>query len=186
MVAIHELWLPILLSSVAVYIISSFLHMMTSWHKGDYTKLPDEQKVMDALRLFSIPPGEYMAPLATGMKEMRTPEFAERYRKGPVFMLTTWAPGPMSMGKNLVLWFLYTIVVGIFAAYIAGRALGPGAGYLQVFRFAGATAFIGYSLALWQAVIWFRRSWITTMKATVDGLIYALVSAGFFGWLWPR
>ncbi len=186
MVAIHELWLPILLSSVAVFIISSFIHTMTSWHKSDYTKLPDEQKVMDALRPFSIPAGEYVAPLASDMKEMRTPEFKERYKKGPVFMLTAWPAGEMTMGKSLVLWFLYTIVVGIFAAYIAGRALAPGAPYLQVFRFAGATAFIGYTLALWQAVIWYRRSVMTTIKSSLDGLLYALVTAGFFGWLWVR
>ena len=90
------------------------------------------------------------------------------------------------MGKNLVLWFLYSMVVGLFAAYIAGRALEPGAHYLQVFRFAGATAFVGYSLALWQMVIWYRRSWKTTLKSTIDGLIYGLLSAGVFGWLWPR
>ena len=36
------------------------------------------------------------------------------------------------------MWFLYTIVMSVFAAYIAGRALPPGTAYLQVFRFAGA------------------------------------------------
>jgi hypothetical protein len=55
-----------------------------------------------------------------------------------------------------------------------------------VFRFAGTTAFIGYSVALWQMSIWYRRAWSTTIKATVDGLIYALLTAGVFGWLWPR
>jgi hypothetical protein len=85
-----------------------------------------------------------------------------------------------------VLWFLYGIAVSVCAAYIAGRALPSGASYLQVFRFAGTTAFIGYSLALWQMSIWYRRSWVTTFKATVDGLIYGLLTAGTFGWLWPR
>jgi hypothetical protein len=78
------------------------------------------------------------------------------------------------------------VVVEIFAAYIAGRALSAGAPYLHVFRFAGATAFVGYSLALWQMSIWYRRAWSSTIKATVDGLIYALLTGGVFGWLWPR
>ena len=78
------------------------------------------------------------------------------------------------------------VVIGVFAAYVAGRALPPGTDYLQVFRFVGATAFIGYSVALWQMSIWNRRAWLTTIKATVDGLIYALLTAGTFGWLWPR
>ena len=76
--------------------------------------------------------------------------------------------------------------VSLFAAYVASRALPVGAQYLDIFRFIGATSFIGYSLALWQMSIWYRRAWSTTVKATVDGLIYALLTAGTFGWLWPR
>jgi hypothetical protein len=57
---------------------------------------------------------------------------------------------------------------------------------LRVFRFVGVTAFIGYTVALRQMSIWYRRAWSTTLKATVDGLIYALLTAGTFGWLWPR
>jgi hypothetical protein len=92
----------------------------------------------------------------------------------------------MSMARNLGLWFAYCVVVNLFAGYIASRALPPGTDYPQVFRFVGAAAFMGYSLALWQMSIWYYRSWTTTIKSTVDGLIYALVTAGTFGWLWPR
>ena len=77
-------------------------------------------------------------------------------------------------------------MVGIFAAYIAGRALPSGSPYLSVFRFAGCTAFVGYGLALWQNTIWYHRSWITTFKSNIDGLIYGLLTAGVFGWLWPK
>lgn len=101
-------------------------------------------------------------------------------------IITVLPNGGTPMGKNLVLWFLYSAVIGIFAAYVAGSALPEGAPYLQVFRFAGVTAFTGYSLAIWQMSIWYRRSWSTTIKSTIDGLIYALLTAGTFGWLWPR
>jgi uncharacterized membrane protein len=90
------------------------------------------------------------------------------------------------MGVQLFQWFIYCIVIGIFAAYMAGRALQPGAHYLAVFRFAGATAFIGYSLALCQQSIWYRKKWSTTIKSMVDGLVYGLLTGGTFGWLWPR
>jgi hypothetical protein len=90
------------------------------------------------------------------------------------------------MASNLVLWFIYTVVVSFFAAYIAGRAVGPGSDYLVVFRFVGTTAFMGYALALPQNSIWYRRSWGTTLKSMFDGLVYALLTAGTFGWLWPR
>jgi hypothetical protein len=186
MTGLSVLWLPILLSSVVVFILSSIIHMALPWHKGDYRRVPDEDRFRDAIGPMAIPPGDYMVPRASSMKEMRSPEFVEKMSKGPVLMLTVMPNGPASMASSLVLWFLYSAVVGLFAAYIAGRALPAGAPYLSVFRFAGATAFLGYSAALWQMSIWYRRPWSTTIKTTVDGLIYALFTAGVFGWLWPR
>jgi hypothetical protein len=174
------------LSSVVVFILSSIIHMALPWHKGDYRRVPDEDRFRDAIGPMAIPPGDYMVPRASSMKEMRSPGFVEKMSKGPVLMLTVMPNGPASMASSLVLWFLYSAVVGLFAAYIAGRALPAGAPYLSVFRFAGATAFLGYSAALWQMSIWYRRPWSTTIKTTVDGLIYALFTAGVFGWLWPR
>ncbi len=181
-----ELWLPILLSSVIVFVASSIIHMATPWHKNDYRKVPNEGKFADAIRPLAIPPGDYMIPRAYSGREMRSPEFAEKLKSGPVMVFTILPTGPSPMLRNLVLWFLYTAVVGLFAAYVSGRALPPGAEYLHVFRFAGVSAFMGYSIALWQLSIWYRRSWTTTIKATVDGLVYALLTAGTFGWLWPQ
>ncbi len=179
------LWLPILLSAVIVFVASSAIHMTPLWHKNDYPKVPNEDKVRDALRPLAIPPGDYMVPRAN-MQEMRSPEFLEKLKKGPVMVLTVMPNAPISMGRNLVLWFLYSVVVAFFSAYVASRALPPGTDYLRVFQLIGATAFVGYALALWQMSIWYQRSWSSTVKATVDGLIYGLLTAGTFGWLWPR
>jgi hypothetical protein len=186
MTELNALWIPILLSAVIVFLASSVIHMVSPWHKGDYSKVPNEDRVMEALRPFSIPPGDYMVPRPSSMQDMRSPEFAEKMTNGPVMVLTVMQNGPTPMGRNLILWFVYCGVIGVFAAYVAGRALPVGAAYLRVFRFAGVTAFVGYSLALWQMSIWYRRAWSTTIKSTVDGLIYALLTAGTFGWLWPR
>lgn len=186
MTYLTALWLPVLLSAVIVFVVSSAIHMFTPWHKGDYAKLPNEGQTMDVLRPLAIPPGEYMMPRPSSSQEMRSPEFKEKMNKGPVMMLTVFPGGSTAMGKQLILWFLYSVVVGIFAGYIAGRALPTGSEYLPVFRFVGASAFLGYSAALWQQSIWYRRSWLTTFKMTVDGLLYALLTAGTFGWLWPR
>ena len=117
---------------------------------------------------------------------MKSPAFLEKMKQGPVIVMTVMPNGPPSMGSNLVQWFIYCVVVGIFAAYLTGRSVGPGTSYLMVFRFAGATAFSGYALALWQDSIWYKRAWSTTIKNTFDGLVYALLTAGTFGWLWPR
>jgi hypothetical protein len=186
MVALSALWLPILLSAVIVFVVSSAIHMLLPWHKSDYPKMPNEDRVRDALRPLAIPPGDYMVPRPEGTQEMRSPAFQEKMKSGPVMILTVLPNGPGSMSRSLVLWFLYSVVVGILSGYVAGRALGPGTPYLQVFRFAGTTAFIAYAVSLWQMSIWYHRSWSTTIKSTIDGLVYGLLTAGTFGWLWPR
>ena len=185
MTGLMSLWLPILLSAVIVFVISSVIHMVLPWHKGDYLQMPNEDRVRDALRPLAIPPGDYMVPKPGDRQDLTSPAFMEKYKQGPNLIVTVLPNGPWSMGKSLIQWFVYAIVVGIFAGYVAGRALPPGSEYLRVFRFAGVTAFVGYSLALWQTTIWYRRSALTTFKLTVDGLIYGLLTAGVFGWLWP-
>jgi hypothetical protein len=186
MTGLASLWLPIVLSSVIVFVASSVIHMVLPWHKSDYPKLPNEDQVMNALRPLGIPPGDYVMPRAASQQDMRSPEFIEKMKKGPVVMMTVLPNGPTGMAKNLTQWFLFSVVMGVFAAYVAGRALPPGSPYLPVFRFAGVAAFLGYAGALWPFSIWYRRAWTTTIKATIDGLIYALLTAGTFGWLWPR
>ena len=185
MTGLSALWLPILLSAVFVFVASSLIHMVSPWHKTDYPKMANEAEVMDALRPLGIPPGDYFFPRPASRDDMKSPAFAEKITRGPVAMLTVM-PGGMSMGRNLSLWFVYLVVMSVFSAYVAGRALPPGVPYLRVFQLAGATAFIGYSAALWQMSIWYHRAWTTTIKSTVDGLIYAMLTAGTFGWLWPR
>ena len=185
MVPIMSLWLPILLSAVAVFIISSIIHMALGYHVNDFKELPSEKQIMDDLRKHNIPDGNYSFPRATSMKEMGSPEFIEKMKQGPVGMMNIAKSGSTNMGKELTLWFFYSIIVGIFAAYVSGRALEPGAYYLEVFRFVGVTSFLGYSLALLQGSIWFKKSWSSTFKSMFDGLTYALFTAGIFGWLWP-
>lgn len=186
MVPLMSLVIPIVVSAVLVFVVSSIIHMVLTYHRGDYQKLPKEDEVQEALRRFNIPPGDYILPCPGSANARKNPEFIEKCKKGPIVFMTVIPGGPPAMGKQLVQWFLYAVVVGILAAYVAGRALGPGATYLQVFRFAGCTAFIAYSLALFQNSIWYRRSWGTTLRSTFDGLVYGLLTGGTFGWLWPR
>src|SRR5450759_123262 len=107
MAAVVALWLPILLSSVIVFIVSSVIHMMSPWHRSDYPKLANQDQVMDALRPLAIPPGDYLIPRPSNRKEMGSPEFAEKMKMCPVAMFTVMPNGQMSMGRNLGLWFLY-------------------------------------------------------------------------------
>lgn len=185
MVPTLTLWLPVLLAAVFVFAVSSVIHMaLRFWHRDDFVAVPQEDAVMEALRPFGIPQGEYIIPHASSSKEMNDPAFREKLEKGPVAFLTVCSKD-YGMGKSLLLWFLYCLLIGLFAAYLTGRALGPGASYTEVFRFSGTIAFCGYALALLQNSIWYKRKWSSTLKSMLDGLVYALVTAGTFGWLWP-
>ena len=186
MVPLTTLVVPILLASVLVFIVSSIIHMVLGYHRSDLKPVPNDTAVQDALRPFNLAPGDYALPMAGSMADMKNPAFLEKMNKGPVVFMTVGENGMPGMGKSLGLWFGYSVVVSIFAAYVASRALGVGASYIDVFRFAGTTAFAGYSLGLLQNSIWWRRNWGMTLRSVFDGLIYALFTAGALGWLWPR
>ena len=186
MVPLTSLLVPILVGAALVFVVSAIFHMLLPFHRKDYVKVPREAEVMDALRPFALPPGDYVMPLAEHPERMDSPAMLEKMTKGPVVMMTVLPSGPPAMGSAFGQWFTYCLVVSLFAGYIAGRALGPGARYLDVHQFAGTVAFVGYALALWQMSIWFKRDWGTTMRATIDGLVYGLLTGGTFGWLWPR
>jgi hypothetical protein len=186
MVAASALIAPVLLSSVIVWVASSVIHMLLPWHKGDYPKVPDEPRFRSAVGPLAIPPGDYLVPRCDSMAEMKSPEFKAKMTEGPVIMMTVMPNGMMGMGRSLSLWFLYLVIVSAFSAWIACDALPQGAPYIAVFRIVAMAAFMGYALALWQQTIWYRRSARVTLMSTIDGLIYALLTAGTFGWLWPR
>lgn len=186
MVPMTALWLPILLSAVIVFIASSIMHMVLPYHRSDYRKLPDEDRVADALRAAGITPGPvYSFPHCTH-KDMKSPEVAEKFKRGPVGLLTVFPSGPPAMGKFLGLWFVFCIVVGILVALIAGTTLSPGTRYVVVFHLTGLAAFLAYGAGHLPDSIWKGQSWGVTFKHVVDGLIYALLTAGTFGWLWPK
>jgi hypothetical protein len=185
MISVTALLLPALLSAVLVFLVSSLIHMLTPWHAGDFQKLPNEDGVLSALRPFNLQPGNYVAPRPAGMKDMGTPEFQAKVKQGPSVMLRVMS-GQTGMGQQLTLWFLYALLVALFAGFITSKCVQSGAPYTVVFKFIGAITFGAYAIGLWQESIWYQRPWVVTLKATIDGAIYACVTAGAFGWLWPR
>ena len=185
MVSLAELWLPVLLSAVFVFIVSSILHMVIPIHKGDFKKLPGEEKVLEEMRSQGVQPGSYMFPCAGSMKDMGSPEMIEKCKRGPVGFMTVVPSGPPGMGKSLVQWFVYTILVSVFVAYAARLGLDYGASFMIVFRLTSTAAILGYALGVLNDSIWKGQSWGITLKFVFDGVIYALVTAGTFGWLWP-
>jgi hypothetical protein len=186
MTPLSALWLPIVVSALAVFVASSLIHMVLPWHKNDYPRLGNERQVLDALRPLGVPPGDYMMPRPESRAELRAPEFLERMKAGPVVIMTVLPNGPMAMGSTLVLWLVYLLILATLTALVTALAVRPGGDLHEVIHISAIVSFAGYTMALWQMSIWYRRSWSTTLKATVDGLIYAAITAAIFAWLWPR
>ena len=186
MVSLAHLWLPILLSAVFVFVASSLVHMVFKWHNSDYHGLPNEDEVRAAITKGSPAPGQYILPYCKDHKDMGSEAMQTKYKVGPVGFLILRAPGPMNMGSSLSQWFLFCLLVSLFAGYLAAHTLVPGTHYLQVFRVVGAAAFMGYALGGIPMGIWWGQPWRSVLKGMFDGLIYACLTAGAFGWLWPR
>jgi hypothetical protein len=185
MVPLTALWAPIVLSAVIVFVASSIMHMLLPYHQSDYQRLPDEDKLLAALRAAGLKRGLYLFPYCSH-KDMKSPAMQEKFKQGPVGMITVRPSGPVNMGTYMGMWFVYCLVIGFFTAYLTAHTLAPGADYLVVFRVAGTAAFMAYGLGNLSNGIWKGQPWGMTTKEVIDGLVYGLLSAGTFGWLWPR
>jgi len=179
------LWLPVVVAAVIVFVASSIMHMLLPYHRSDYGQLPEEDKIRATLRSANLKRGLYVFPYCTH-KDMKSPAVMEKYKEGPVGFLTILPSGPPAMPKFLIQWFVYCLVIGFFVAYLTAHTVAAGANYLVVFRVAGTAAFLAYGLAHLSDGIWKGQRWSATIKEVFDGLIYALLTAGTFGWLWPR
>ena len=182
-VSVTSLSLPILLSAVAVFIASSLIWMALKYHDSEWRKLPDEEAARNGLRGASV--GQYSVPHAASMEERNTPEWKQKYQEGPAAMLVIVPHGTLAMGKQLVQWFIYCVIISFLVAYVSSVALTAGADYLEVFRVAGTVAVLTYAGGMPMKSIWFGQPWSATVKDALDGLIYGLLTAGVFGWLWP-
>ncbi|MBC8407109.1 MAG: hypothetical protein H8E15_17975 [Planctomycetes bacterium] len=181
-----DLWLPIMAAAALVFVASSVLHMLIPIHRNDYSQIPGEDEVLDAMRKANLGRGSYMFPFASCMKDMQSEEITAKLNSGPVGFMTVLPPGPMQMGKSLGQWFLFTIGVSVLIAYATSLVFEAGADYRQIFRFTATLGFLGYSFGYVQDAIWKGQRWSVVMKFMFDGLVYALVTAGTFGWLWPE
>jgi hypothetical protein len=186
MVSLGALWLPIVLSAVLVFVVSSVIHMVLKWHNSDYHGFSNEEAVRAAVRSGNPAPGTYVIPYCADMKEMQGAAMQQKFVEGPVGVVYLKRAGPASMGASLGQWFVFTLVVSFFVAYIASHALPQGSTYLKVFQVVGSTGFLAYAAGNIPSAIWMGKPWPATTKETIDALLYGMVTAGAFGWLWPR
>ena len=184
MVTITSLWLPILVSSALAWIAAALIWMVLPHHRKDWAKVSDEDAARRALK--DLEPGQYNVPHVTTRAEAETPEGRAKFDEGPNAFITVLPRGMPSMGRNMALMFIFYVFIGVMVAYVAGRTLAAGAAYLSVFRIVGVAAWMAYGMAVIPEAIWFGRPWSSIVKNLFDGLIFALLTAGAFGWLWPE
>lgn len=183
MVSLSALWLPILLSTVTVFIVSALVWMVLPHHKSDWAKLPDEDGIAAKLRAAKLSPGLYTYPF--WHENPNDPGLKKKYDDGPVVQIVVSPNGMPNMGKNLILTLTQYLFISLMVAYVASHALNAGAEYPAVFRVAGTVAVIAYIGVIPTYSIWFGRPWKVAVKDILDGVVYGLLTAGFFGWLWP-
>ena len=183
MVTLPMLWLPILLSTVIVFIAANILWMaLPFWHARDYKRIENQKPILDALA--NVPSGQYMVPWMD--RKGTTPEEMDALHKGPAVLMMVRNPSPFSMGKLIGMYFLYMLAVSFFVAYLTSRTRPAGTDYLEIFRVAGTASFLTYAFRGVPDSIWYGKPWSITIKEMVDGLIFGLLMGGVFGWLWPK
>lgn len=181
---LQELWLPIVVSGVAVFILSALAWTALPHHRTEWRRLDGEDAVLDALRASGVTPGLYTFPYAMGPKELGQPEIAAKFNRGPVGYITVGPSGMRGMGPMMLQSLVFYWVVAVFVAYIASHTLAADAEYLAVFRVVGTLGFMAFAFASVPESIWFGRPWRSFLLQCADALVFSLVMAGIFGWLW--
>ena len=186
MVSLIQLWLPILLAAVGVFVASSIVHMaLRFWHSPDYHNLSNEDEVRASLRKGNPAPGMYIIPYCQP-EDMKKPEFQEKYKVGPVGFLILRPNGMFNMGATMGQWFLFCLLTSLFCAYVAASTLASGTAALQVLRVVGTVGFMAYGFGVFPMGIWWGQPWVSVFKTLIDGLIYGMVTAAVFASLWPK
>ena len=180
-----SLWLPVIVSAVVVFVVSSIIHMFLTYHKADFKPLPNDDAVRQALAKGNPPPGVYFTPHCMDHKQMKEPATKEKFEKGPVAIVTVYPNGMPMLPKHLVLWFAFSAFVSFVAAYVARHTLHPGDDGMLVMRITGTVAFAGYALSHVSDSIWKGQPWSNTLRSMLDGAIYAVLTGLTFRLLWP-
>jgi hypothetical protein len=181
-----SLWLPVVVSAVAVFVASALAHMVLKYHRNDFRALPDEDAVAEAMRKSPPAPGQYVIPHCADPSKMKDPEVQARYARGPVAIVTVLRSGTPNMGKYLALWFGFTLLVAFVAAYVARHTLPAAADGLNVMRITGTVAFVGYAFGAVRDAIWKAEPPANMLREVADSVVYGVITGLVFRWLWPE
>ncbi len=185
MANLMQLWLPILVAAIGVFVASSLVHMVFKWHNSDYRPLANEDEVRAAIRTGSPAPGQYVLPHCKDHRDVKGEAMQAKFREGPVGHLTIVGNGMPSMGAMLGKWFVFNLGVAAIAACLALQVLGLAADRHAAGHLVGMVSFLTYFGGSVQNGIWMGKPWSAVAKDLLDSLIYGTVSALTFMFLWP-
>ena len=175
-----SLILPIVLSTVALFFASFLAWMVIPLHRKDWVKLEREDDLIATVRDLGASPGNYMFPGCETPADMKSEEYNKKWETGPCGTITVFPK--VSMGKNLVLTFLFFLSCNICLAYLATLGLDEGASFRQVFRFVSTAGLLTFLAAIVQHAIWFHNRIIGHI---IESIGYAIITGVIFGALWP-
>jgi hypothetical protein len=178
-----QLWLPIIVSAVVVFVASFLVWVVLPHHKRDVKALPDEKALTDHLQQLNLAPGVYLWPNCAGA-DPKSEEFKGRCEAGPWGSLNIRGSKP-KFELNLVLVFVFYLVVSVFVGYITMHARPAGSAFSPVFQVAGATAILGYCAGSIPGAIFFGKPGRFVVTELIDNLAYGLLTGIVFAWLWP-
>ena len=171
----------------AVWIASALAWMIVGHHKNDNPALPNEQEVIDTIKGWNLPPGEYMFPdfrRCKGMTKEQKQAMYENMQKSPMGILRVW--GKISMGGNMLWTFVVCLVVSTLIAYLGWSALPhAGSSFAHTFQVLGTAGILAYCFASFPGDIWFQRSRRAMTTNFIDGVVFGLIPGAVFAWLWP-
>jgi len=179
------LWLPILLTTAAVWLISMIASMALPHHKQDFIALPDEDGFMADLRTRGIKPGNYIFPDFRDPKSMKTPKVEKALNEGPVGHLSVWNT-PLTMADKMIGTFVVYLVATTLIAYLARIALPGAAPFAKVFQIAATAGVLAYCFAHLPSAIWWGSYRRTIIANIADGILYGVITGAIFAWLWPH
>ena len=187
-----QLWLPILVAGLVVWIASAVAWMAIGHHTKDRDPIPDgrEQELMDAVTRLNIRPGSYGFPDFFQCKDKNIPAaerkqaMKELYNRHPQGLLRVWAP--INMGRNMALTALFYLVTSAVIGYLAWAALPQGTPFAKVFQVVATAGILAYSFAFIPNCIWHGSYTRTIVFRIVDGIVYGLITGAIFAWRWPH
>ena len=185
MALLIPLWLPILLSAVAIWFISAIVWMALPHHKQDFVGLADEDGFMDYIRRSGIKPGNYVFPDFRGREAMKSEKMQKALSEGPVGHLSVWQM-PVTMGGKMVATFIVYLAVSTLIAYLTRVALPGPAEFAKVFQIAGTAGILAYSFSFIPNALWFGAYKRTIIASFIDGIVFGLITGAIFAWRGPE